>query len=92
MENAKQKVVAGVLAIVLGQFGVHNFYLGNNKTAIIQLCVSLGGYVLGTLLAVFCIGFLLYLAPVAMGIWGIIEGVQILTGKITTDAAGNPLV
>lgn len=91
MENSKSKVVAGILAIILGQFGVHNFYLGNTKRAVIQLCVSLGGYILGTVLAVFCIGFLLYLAPAAMGVWGIVEGIQILTGKVTTDANGVPL-
>ncbi len=26
------------------------------------------------------------------GIWGIIDGIMILTGKVNTDANGNPLV
>ena len=30
MENNKQKLVAGLLAIFLGVYGVHNFYLGSS--------------------------------------------------------------
>ena len=72
----KSKMTAGLLAIFLGWLGIHNFYLGNKKRAIIQLLISV------------CSCF--FLSPVS-SIWGIIEGVQILTGKITTDADGNPL-
>ncbi len=36
-----KKVVAGVLAIVLGGLGVHKFYLGYTKEGIIQLIISL---------------------------------------------------
>ncbi|MBO7395373.1 MAG: TM2 domain-containing protein [Ruminococcus sp.] len=69
----KKKMVAGLLGIFLGAWGVHNFYLGNTKRAIIQIvvtCVTCG------------IG----------GLWGLIEGIMILIGKIDTDADGNPLV
>lgn len=89
--QAKSKLVAGLLGIFLGQFGVHNFYLGYTNKAIIQVCVSVGGYILGTLLAALCVGFLLYLAPMGMGIWGLVEGIMILTGKIAVDGKGNPL-
>lgn len=88
----KSKLVAGLLGIFLGQLGIHNFYLGYTQKAVIQLCVTLGGYVLGTVLSVFCIGVLLYLAPTGMAIWGLIEGIMILTGKINTDANGVALV
>ncbi|MBQ1076676.1 TM2 domain-containing protein [Micromonospora sp. C31] len=37
----KSKVVAGVLQIVLGTFGVGRFYMGDTKTGVIQLVVSL---------------------------------------------------
>jgi TM2 domain-containing membrane protein YozV len=36
-----KKVIAGVLAIVLGSFGVHKFILGYTKEGIIQLVISL---------------------------------------------------
>ncbi len=37
----KQKLVAGLLGIFLGGFGVHRFYLGYTKIGIIQIIVSL---------------------------------------------------
>ncbi|MBP5300323.1 MAG: TM2 domain-containing protein [Victivallales bacterium] len=40
-EEAKnKKIVAGVLAILLGGLGVHKFYLGYIKAGIIQLILS----------------------------------------------------
>ena len=77
----KSKMAAGLLGIFLGGLGIHNFYLGNTNRALIQLLVSvIGG-------AITC-----GLASVAMWIWGLVEGIQILSGSITTDAQGNPLV
>ena len=37
----KSKLVAGLLGIFLGGFGIHNFYLGNNKRGVIQIIVTL---------------------------------------------------
>jgi hypothetical protein len=68
----KQKMVAGILGILLGYLGAHSFYLGNTKKGIIQLVVSVVTCGLG-------------------GLWGLIEGIQILTGSIQTDAYGVPL-
>lgn len=76
--SAKSKLVAGLLAIFLGSLGIHNFYLGYTKKAVIQLVVSLVGALL------FGIG------PIAMEVWAIIEAVQIFTGKMT-DANGAAL-
>ena len=39
--GSEKKIVAGILAICLGSFGVHKFYLGNTKTGIIQVVISL---------------------------------------------------
>lgn len=44
METQKQenkKVVAGILAILVGWLGVHKFYLGYKKEGIIQLILGL---------------------------------------------------
>ena len=78
--NGKSKLVAGLLGIFLGSFGVHNFYLGYTNKAIAQLVLSLAG------------SLLCGIGPVAAWIWGLVEGIQILTGNINTDADGNPLV
>ncbi len=38
--NAKSKVVAGILGILLGGWGVHRFYLGYTNIGIIQIIVT----------------------------------------------------
>jgi len=74
--GAKSKIAAGLLGIFLGAFGVHNFYLGNNGKAVAQLLI--------TILSCFTLA-------IVSEIWGLIEGIMILTGSISTDAEGNPL-
>ena len=74
--NAKSKMAAGLLGILLGTFGVHNFYLGYTGKALAQLLITLLSC--GSL-------------AVVSSIWGLIEGIMILTGSINTDANGNPL-
>lgn len=37
----KSKMTAGLLGIFLGGYGIHNFYLGYTKKAVIQLILSL---------------------------------------------------
>lgn len=80
MPGAKSKMAAGLLGIFLGGLGVHNFYLGYTTKAVIQLVVSLVG------------GIITFgLAALAMEIWGLVEGIMILTGKINVDGKGMPL-
>ena len=43
--GVKSKIAAGLLGIFLGVFGVHNFYLGYIKKAVIQLVGVLGSYI-----------------------------------------------
>ena len=74
--SAKSKMAAGLLGIFLGSLGVHNFYLGFTGKAIAQLLIS-----------ILSCGMLSW----ASAIWGLIEGILILTGSMNTDAQGNPL-
>lgn len=82
--DAKSKIAAGLLGIFLGSFGVHNFYLGYTSKAVTQLVLTLVGYVLC------CVVVGVFLV-IGIAIWGLVEGIMILTGKINTDAKGNPL-
>lgn len=82
--DAKSKMVAGLLGIFLGCFGVHNFYLGFTQKAVIQLICTLAGFVLC------CIGIGAFIV-LGIEIWGIVEGIMILTGNINQDARGIPL-
>lgn len=59
----KSKIVAGILGILLGGLGIHNFYLGFTGKAVAQLLIS-----------VLSLGIL----AVFSSIWGLIEGVLIL--------------
>ncbi len=81
---AKSKVVAGLLGIFLGCYGAHNFYLGYTSKAVTQLVLTLVGLVLS------CIVVGVFLV-IGIEIWGLVEGIMILTGKIDTDAKGIPL-
>jgi TM2 domain-containing membrane protein YozV len=74
--DQKSKVVAGILAILIGTLGIHNFYLGYTGKAVAQLLITLltCGY-----------------GSVITFVWGVIEGIMILTGSIATDARGVPL-
>lgn len=38
--GAEKKIPAGILAILLGAFGVHKFYLGYTKEGVIQLILG----------------------------------------------------
>ncbi len=78
--GSKSKIAAGLLGIFLGSLGVHNFYLGYTGKAIGQLLLTLIGWVACGL------------GPIAAWIWGLIEGIMILTGSINKDAEGNDLV
>ena len=74
--GGKSRIAAGILGILLGALGVHNFYLGYNSRGVAQLLLSL-----------LSCGIL----SVISWVWGLVEGIQILTGQINTDADGNPL-
>lgn len=74
--GAKSKLVAGLLGIFLGCFGVHNFYLGFTGKAVAQLLITVLTCFAGSTIS---------------GIWGLIEGIMLLVGKVETDAKGNPL-
>ena len=82
--QAKSKVAAGLFGILLGQFGVHNFYLGYTGKAVAQLLMA----IFGILTSYFGIGLFLMAAA---GIWGLIEGIIILSSPEYCDANGVPL-
>ena len=82
--NQKSKIVAGLLGILLGVYGAHNFYLGYTTKAILQLV----GTIVGILLCCIYIGYLLIFG---IWVWVLIESIMIFTGSINVDANGVPL-
>ena len=71
-EYRRDHIAAGLLAIFLGSFGVHKFYLGYNQAAFIMLATT----VLGSLIT-------FGLAAAVMEVIAIIEGVLYLTKSQT---------
>jgi TM2 domain-containing membrane protein YozV len=67
-----KKVVAGILAILLGQFGVHKFILGYTNAGIVMVAVTVVSYIL-TFVLIGIFGIL------AMSGIGIAEGIIYLT-------------
>lgn len=76
-KSDKSKLAAGLLAIFLGQLGIHNFYLGYTQRGVTQLLVSV-------LLS------WTFVAPLAIWIWAIVEVVKIFQGELP-DSDGRPL-
>lgn len=73
----KSRLIAGLLGILLGGFGVHNFYLGYKMKGTLQVIIA-------------CVFF--FITPFASFIWGFIEGIYILVSKNATDKKGNYLI
>lgn len=72
----RSAIVAGILGILVGIFGIHNFYVGRTSTGIAQLLITLLSF-----------GILSFIT----GIWGIIEGILFLVSddpKWRYDARG----
>lgn len=78
--SQKSRVAAGVLAILLGSLGIHNFYLGFIGKGVAQLLITLLSF-----------GILSWVS----WIWALVEGICYLTGrdnpKWSFDARGIPL-
>jgi TM2 domain-containing membrane protein YozV len=72
--GADKKILAGILAIVLGSFGVHKFVLGYQQEGIILIGVTVVAWIV---FFITCgIGFPLLMIP---SVIGIVEGIMYLT-------------
>ncbi len=71
-EANSKKILAGILAIILGHLGIHKFVLGYNTEGIILLVLGLVGYVT----ACFLIGYFILAATTIIGL---VEGIIYLT-------------
>lgn len=70
-EYENRRILAGIMGVLFGAYGVHNFIYGYTTKGIIQILMS-------TILAIFTCG----LSAIAAYIWGLVEGILILTDQI----------
>ena len=73
----KRRILAGILGILFGGLGLHNFYLGFTGKAMAQLMISL-----------ISLGTLSFISV----IWGAVEGIRCLTDSLMLDAKGHFLI
>jgi hypothetical protein len=80
------RLAAGLCGILIGGLGVHKFILGYGLEGAILIGATIAGIVLGTVGAIggafCCLPFVLmifYIAPLASGTIGLIEGILYLT-------------
>ena len=66
----KSRLIAGLLGIFLGGLGVHNFYLGFNSRAVIQLILTICSCGLGSLWG-FIEGILILMGNVRVDVSGV---------------------
>lgn len=78
----KQKVLAGILQIFLGKFGIGRFYTGHTQLAVIQLITCMLGVWIFSWFTCGLSAFVLF--------WPIIDGIILMTTD-STDAQGRLL-
>ncbi|WJY90979.1 TM2 domain protein [Corynebacterium faecale] len=83
----KSMILAALLALFLGNLGVHNFYLGYTRAGLMQVGLTVAGWVLSIVL----IGFLFLFV---VGAWALIDFFRILlrSGRLKFDSRGVPLL
>ncbi len=106
-ENQKDAFAAGLLALFLGCFGVHDFYLGYKGRGFVKLAlifwwllltlifVILAACGIATSWAVLGLSVVFTvlgcITMSAAGIWALVDAILLLCGLKKTDARGNQL-
>ncbi len=73
--STRNRWIAGALAILLGPFGVHRFYLGYTGIGILMCVLTVGSF---------------FVLSWVVGIWAFVEGILCFVGAFH-DAEGKPL-
>lgn len=76
----RSRKVAAIFAILFGAIGVHSFYLHNTTKGFMQIIISL---IAGPLTNFIAIYFTI--------VWGIVDGILLLTGSTKLDGYGLEL-
>lgn len=77
----KSRLAAGLLAILFGTFGIHNFYLGFTTRGVVQLLVAVIG-------GVFTCG----IATLAIAVWGFVEGILLFIASPSRMYDGHGVI
>ena len=79
MYSSKSRLIAILLAFLIGSFGVHNFYLGHKEKAIKQLLWA-------------TLGSLIFVGPIIAYFWSIYDLIVYLLDSNMVDGEGKRLI
>ncbi|MBD8505717.1 TM2 domain-containing protein [Hoyosella sp. G463] len=79
--SSKSKIVAGILQIFLGVFGIGRFYIGSNTIGLLQIATWCLGLIS---VPVFGLGLVIWFF---LGIWAFIDGIVLMVSR-TRDGNG----
>ncbi|MBN1862588.1 MAG: TM2 domain-containing protein [Dehalococcoidales bacterium] len=94
--SPKSRRTTALLAVFLGCFGMHRFYLDKTPSAVAMLVMGIAGFsILGTILSVrsyyiepIAPAFVMIAIFIALGIWALVDFIVTLAGK-TRDSEGR---
>lgn len=91
--SPKSRLVAMLLALFIGSFGAHNFYLGKQSLAISQLIIFLISMIF--MFGYMSTGLIIYMAiytiaTLVVGIWVLVDFIFIIVGN-AKDKDGKPV-
>ena len=91
--SPKSRLVAMLLALFIGSFGAHNFYLGKQSLAISQLSIFLISMIF--MFGYMSTGLIIYMAiytiaTLVVGIWVLVDFIFIIVGN-AKDKDGKPV-
>lgn len=91
--SSKSRLVAMLLALFIGSFGAHNFYLGKQSLAISQLIIFLISMIF--MFGYMSTGLIIYMAiytiaTLVVGIWVLVDFIFIIVGN-AKDKDGKPV-
>ena len=97
--GSKSKVLAAILALFLGGFGIHRFYMGQKKQGFMQLGGTLVGiglyvagiasFVSGTGAAIPVVAIIGAVLLLGVSIWAFVDFIRILTGGLAPEEGFN---
>lgn len=77
-ELGTNSIVLGLIALFIGNLGIHNFIMGYKKKGLVQVLLS-------------TVGVLVFVGPVVSAIWAFVDAIMLFSGSISQDAHGNIL-
>jgi len=89
--SPKSRSATSILALLFGWLGVHRFYIGKARSALLMLSLFIFGLLIMVLLSIWGINtFANFILLTALAIWYLVDLVFLVSGKLK-DAERRPI-